>query len=126
MAGKLSPNAQQQIALLESFTSDIGRINGLVEQYAAAKVGQDQLKASLKRAASRTKMKLMSTGLDQLSHLCGSIELAVSRPGPPAQQVRTLRELVGSLKFQLDLAARTIVREEQEAHARKQHDAEVD
>lgn len=125
MAGKLSPNAQQQVALLESFTSDIGRINSLIEQYAAAKVGHDQLKASLKRAASRTKMKLMSAGLDQLSQLCGTIELAVSRPGPPAQQIRTLRELVGSLKFQVDLAARTIVREEHEAHARKQHESDV-
>ena len=122
MAGKLSPNAQQQIALLESFTSDVGRINSLVEQYAGAKVGHEQLKASLKRAASRTKMKLMAAGLDQLSQLCGSIELAIARPAPPAQQARTLRELDGSLKFQVDLAIRTITREEQEAYARKQHE----
>jgi hypothetical protein len=126
MAGKLSPSAQQQITLLESFTSDIGRINSLVEQYASAKVGHEQLKASLKRAASRTKLRLMTTGLDQLSQLCGSIELAVSRPGPPAQQARTLRELVGSLKFQIDHAVRTIAREEQEANARKQRESNVD
>jgi hypothetical protein len=120
MAGKLSPTAQQQVILYESFSPHVARLNSLVEQFAAARTGQDQLKASLKRAASQVKLRLMSAGLDNLGQLCGSIELAAGRSGNPNQIARILRELIGSLKFQLDLEIRTIVRSDQEAAAKKQ------
>ena len=40
------------------------------------------------------------------------------RTGQPNQKSRTLREHVGSLKFQLDLAIRTVIREDAELQAK--------
>src|SRR5688572_30069187 len=119
MSSKLSPAAQVRLALLESFVPHIGRINSLVEQYAAAKTGHDNLNGMIKRIASQQKIKLMGVGLDQMSQLCSAIEQAASRAGTPGPKARLLRELTGSLKFQLDLALRTVVREDEELRATK-------
>ena len=119
MASKLSPAAQQRVALLEQFVPHIGRMNSLVEQYATAKTGHEALNGSIKRLAGQQKIKLMSVGLDQMSQLCGAIEQAASRGSSPPAKARLLRELVGSLKFQLDLSIRTVVREDEELRAAK-------
>jgi hypothetical protein len=119
MAGKLSASAQQRVALLEGFTATVGRLNSLVEQYAAAKTGHDNLNASIKRLASQMKISFMNVGLDQMSQLCGAIEQTAARGSSPGQKARTLREHVGSLKFQIDLAIRTTTREDEELQASK-------
>jgi hypothetical protein len=117
MAGKLSPYAQERIALLESFTHNVGRLNSLVEQYAAAKTGHENLNASIKRLAGQLKLKLSGVGLDSMSQLCGAIEMIAARGGQPGMKGRLLRENVGSLKFQIDLAIRTVLREDEELKA---------
>ncbi|HET9441191.1 MAG TPA: hypothetical protein VFO52_13525 [Longimicrobiales bacterium] len=119
MAGKLSPTAQQRVALLEGFTPLVGRLHALVEQFATARVGHENLNASVKRTASQLKLKLMGVGLDSMSQLCGAIETAASRSGQPAQKARILRENMGSLKFQLELAIRTVIREDDELRAKQ-------
>ena len=124
MAGKLSPTAQQRIALLESFTPLVGRLNGLVEQFATARSGHENLNPMIKRVAGQLKLKFMGVGLDSMSQLCGAIEIAAARGSPPQQKARTLRENVGSLKYQLELAIRTTIREDDEMRAAKQKAAE--
>lgn len=119
MAGKLSPTAQQRLALYESFTNEVGRINSLIEQFAVAKTGQDNLRASIKRAASQSKLKFMTQGLAQLSQICGTIAMTAGRAGPPAGIARALREHIGALKFQIELEMRTIVREDEDMQAAK-------
>lgn len=120
MAGKYSPAAQQKLASYEAFMNDVGRINSLTEQYAAAKTGQDNIKSSLKRAAGQAKLKFMTQGKAQLSQICGAIELQASRSGAQGPMTRALREHVGNLKFQLDLEMRIIMKEdEEEQHAKK-------
>ncbi|MGQ0561090.1 MAG: hypothetical protein ACT443_04355 [Gemmatimonadota bacterium] len=121
MAGKLSPTAQQTLNKYESFVPTVARMHTLVEQFAVAKTGHDNYKSMLKRAASQAKLAFMMAGLDQLSQLAGSIELAAARGGNPGTQARTFRELIGSLKFQLDLAIRTVVREDHEMQMKKKH-----
>ena len=118
MAVKLSPTAQQRVTMYEGFSPHVARLNSLIEQFAVARANRDELRASLKRAAAQIKLRFMTVGLDQLAQACGSIEMACSRGGNPGQLTRILRELVGSLKFQLDLEIRTIIREDQEAAAR--------
>jgi hypothetical protein len=120
MAGKLSPYAQERIGLLESFTQNIGRLNSLVEQYATVKTGHENLNASIKRLASQLKLKLSGVGLDSMSQLCGAIEMIAARGGQPGMKGRMLRENVGSLKFQLELAIRTVLREDEELKAAEQ------
>jgi hypothetical protein len=112
------------MALLEGFVQGVGRLNALVEQYAAAKTGHDNIVSMIKRQANQLKAKMMGVGLDQMSQLCGAIEMAAGRPGNPGAKTRLLRELVGGLKFQLDLSIRTVVREDQELKASKAAAAE--
>ncbi len=118
MAGKLSAGAQQRVVLLESFTNDIGRLNSLVEQFAVAKAGTENINSSIRRLAGQLKLKLMGGGLDAMSQLCGSIEMAAARGLQPAQKTRIMRENVGSLKFQIELAIRTTIREDDEMKAK--------
>ena len=112
MASKLSPVSQQRMALLEGFAQPVGRLNALVEQYASAKVGHENINMTIRRTAGQLKIKLMGVGLDSMAQLCGAIEQTAARGGQPNQKSRTLREHVGSLKFQLDLAIRTVIRED--------------
>lgn len=118
MASKLSPVSQQRMALLEGFAQPVGRLNGLVEQYASAKVGHENFNMNIRRTAGQLKIKLMGVGLDSMAQLCGAIEQTAARGGQPNQKSRTLREHVGSLKFQLDLAIRTVIREDAELQAK--------
>ena len=114
MASKLSPVGQQRMALLEGFAQPVGRLNSLIEQFAAAKVGHENLNMTIRRTASQMKIKLMGVGLDSMAQLCGAIEQTAARGGQPGQKSRTLREHIGGLKFQLDLAIRSVIREDEE------------
>ena len=113
MAGKYSPAAQQELAKYEGFQRDVGRIHSLTEQYAAAKAGQDNFKASLKRAAGQAKLRFMTSGLAQLSQICSAIELQASRTAAQGAMARALREHVANLKFQIDLEMRIIMKEDE-------------
>lgn len=121
----MSPAAQVTLNLYQSFVPAIARIHTLVEQFAVAKTGQDNYKSMIKRAAGQAKLKLMTSGLAQLSQQCGAIELAASRSGNQGAQTRTLRELVGALKFQLDFEIRNVTREDMELQARKKREEEA-
>lgn len=112
MAGKYSPAAQQELAKYEGFMHDVGRIHSLSEQYAAAKAGQENIKSSLKRAAGQAKLKFMTSGMAQLSQICGAIELQASRTAAQGYMSRALREHVANLKFQIDLEMRVIIKED--------------
>jgi len=128
MSGKLSPTAQARVGLFESFSPQVARLHSLVEQFAVAGTRREEMRPSLKRAASQTKVRFMSAGLDTLAQQCASMEMAASRGGNPNQLVRILRELVGSLKFQLELEIKTTVREDLEAQIkaeRKEASAET-
>jgi hypothetical protein len=125
MSGKMSPAAQVKLANFERFVAEVGRINALVEQFAVAKTGQDNIKAMIKRQAAQSKLKFMTTGLAQLSQNCAAIELAAARSGSQGAQARTLRELVGQLKFQIDFEIRTVLREDADEQARKKKEKEA-
>jgi hypothetical protein len=115
MAGTLSPRAQTQLAELEPLTEKVHRAHALVEQYAAAKVNQEQFLMAVARVFSQLKLKFMGAGFDAMSQLAGSMEMAARRGLSPAHKVRVLREGVGSLRFQLELAQRSIVAEDKAA-----------
>jgi hypothetical protein len=53
-----------------------------------------------------------------MSQTCGAIELIAARGLPPAQKARNMREQIGSLKFQIELAIRTTIREDDELKAK--------
>jgi hypothetical protein len=120
MAGKLSPSAALQVAELESFSPKVMRLNTLVEQYAVAKANTEQTTSSLKRAADQLKLQLMGVGLEAMSQICGTIALTAGRAGNPGAKTRALREMIGQLRFQLELSIRVIIREDEEKRAREE------
>ena len=71
------------------------------------------------RAFSQLKIQFMGAGLDSMSQLCGSLEIAARRGVSYMQKVRILREGVGSLKFQLEMEQRAIVSDDQARQARE-------
>ncbi|MBR9988391.1 MAG: hypothetical protein KFH98_01485 [Gemmatimonadetes bacterium] len=119
MAGKLSPSAQGKLAILGEFVNRVQRVHGLVEQFATSKTNPDQFVMPMTRGFSQLKMVFMGAGLDAMSQLCGSMEIASKRGLSHMQKVRILREGVGSLKFQLELEQRAIVSEEQARQTRE-------
>jgi hypothetical protein len=119
MAGKLSPSAQGRLAILNEFLNRVQRVHGLVEQFATSKTNPDQFVMPMTRGFSQLKMVFMGAGLDSMSQLCGSMELASKRGLSHMQKVRILREGIGSLKFQLELEQRAIVSEEKARESRE-------
>jgi hypothetical protein len=118
MAGKLSPSASGKLAILSEFSNRVQRVHGLVEQYATNKTNPDQYVMAMTRGFSQLKMMFMGAGLDSMSQLCGSMEIASKRGLSYMQKVRILREGVGSLRFQLELEQRAVVSEDQARQAR--------
>jgi hypothetical protein len=123
MAAGLSPRAQAVLAELGLIMDKVHRAHGLVEQYAAAKTNMDQHSMALARVLGQLKYQLMGAGLDTMSQLAGSMEIAAKRGLSQTAKTRILREGVGSLKFQMELAQRTVVSEDKAAQAK---DAEAD
>jgi hypothetical protein len=120
MAGRLSPTAATKVAQLEGFVPQVARLNALIEGFAVARVNLDTNQSSLKRAADQLKLRFMAVGLDQLSQLCGSIALAAHRAGNQNTKVRILRDLFGSLKFQLDFSIRSVIRDDELARSKSE------
>jgi hypothetical protein len=120
MAGKLSSNAQVQLATLQGFAARVARVHGLVEQYASAKVNSDQYVSPMQRTFGQLKLQFMGVGLDTLSQLCGAMETAAKRGLSHPQKSRILREGVGSLKFQLELAQRSVVSDDEALRRKKE------
>jgi hypothetical protein len=111
MAGNISAAAQQRIAALGDLLLKVQRVHGLVEQFAAARTGQDSMAIPIKRAFAQLKREFMGAGLDAISQLAGSMELAAGRGMGPQAKARILREGVGSIRFQIELEQRAVLAE---------------
>jgi len=98
----------------------VQRAHGLVEQFGVPSANHEQLQLPLTRLFSQLKMQFMGIGEDALSQLAGSMELAARRGLSPMSKVRILREGVGSMKFQIELAQRAIISGEAAAGQQKQ------
>ncbi|HUE77995.1 MAG TPA: hypothetical protein VMM83_08645 [Longimicrobiales bacterium] len=122
MAGKLSGKAQSQLNTLRLMADKVQHVYGLVERFAATRDAKqaEQAAPPLKRALGRLKLDLMGAGLDALSQLAGSMEIAAGRGGAPAQKTRILREGIGSIRFQLEQEQRAIIAEDQREQAGEQ------
>lgn len=108
MADKLSPSAQLQIIEIGEFLTKVARVNGLVEQYATTRSNPAVYELPVMRGFQQLKLQFMGAGWDALSQLCGACETAIRRGGSQHSKGKILREAVGSIKFQLEVAQRTI------------------
>lgn len=102
-----------RLSALNDLAARVQHVHGLVEQYASAvNRGADApLVVPLRRAFGQMKLAFMGAGMDTLSQLAGSLEIAAGRGASPAQRVRVLREGVGSMRQQIEIEQRTVQRE---------------
>lgn len=129
MAGNLSPAAQLQLATLQRMAEKVQHVHGLVERFASTRDPRqtEMLTQPMKRAFGRLKLEFMGAGLDSMSQMAGSMEIAAGRGSPPQSKSRILREGVGSIKSQLEQEQRKVLTEEKAMQARaaaKDHAAE--
>ena len=113
MAGKLSPSAQLRLATLADLERRVQSVHGLVEMFATTKSNPDAYEMAIKRGFTQLKMQFMGAGMDAMSQLAGSMEIASKRGMSQHAKGRILREGVGTMKFQLELEARSVVSEDQ-------------
>jgi hypothetical protein len=116
----LSPAALQKMATLHHMTERVQHLHGLVERFATTRDPKlaEPLVQPMKRAFGRLKLELSGAGLDSLSQLAGSMEVAAGRGGSVQMKIRILRDGVGSIRFQLDQEARSVASEDQASQAR--------
>lgn len=128
MAGKLSPQAQQKLASLHAMSDKVQHVHGLVERFAATRdqAQADALALPLRRAFGKLKLDLMGAGLDTLSQLAGSMEIAARRGGAQTTKSRILREGVGSLRFQVEMEQRKVLSDEETARERADSEPKPD
>jgi hypothetical protein len=119
MAGNLSPAAQLRLAMLHHMSERVQHVHGLVERFASTRDPRqiEMLAQPMKRAFGRLKLELMGAGLDSMSQMAGSMEIAAGRGSPPQSKSRILREGVGSLKSQLEQEQRKVMTEEKALQA---------
>lgn len=113
MAGKHSPQATQKLATLQTMLDRVQAVYGQVERYAATRDPEQAqaLTMPLRRALDKLKLDLMGAGLDSLSQLAGSMEIATRRGGSQQNRARILREGIGSMRFQIEQEQRKVVAE---------------
>src|SRR5690606_20894641 len=69
------------------------------------------------RNFTQLKMHFMGAGLDALSQLAGSMEMAIRRGMAQSAKTRILREAVGNMRLQLEMEQRSVISEEREREA---------
>lgn len=117
-----------QMATLNTVLDRVQKVYSQVERYAGTKDPRqaEALSMPLKRAFGKLKLELMGAGLDSLSQLAGSMEIAAGRGGAQRTKVRILREGVGSMRFQVEQEQRRVVAEDQARERKAQEGAEQD
>ena len=119
MTGKVNPLVQQKLNELQEFVSRVQRVHGLVELLATARSNPEQYETPVRRAFEQLKLQFMGAGYDSLSQLAGSMAMAARRSGSLVSKSRILREGVGSMRFQLELEARSLRSAEAAAQERQ-------
>jgi hypothetical protein len=101
-----------RLAQLEELQRRVQSIHGLVEQFATTKTNPDTYEMAIKRGFSQLKMHFMGAGMDGMSQLAGSMEIASKRGMSQLAKARILREGVGTMRFQVELEQRAVVTED--------------
>jgi hypothetical protein len=107
MAGsKLDGAGIQKMKTIDEAVIQLARLHGIVEQYALS-VKQNKptsLYASQIKRALFPLVGLLKPQFGLIADQVASMNLVTSRGGPDVSKIRTLREGVGSLRQQLEIA----------------------
>lgn len=112
MAGKLSIGAQQEVIFFEEAKKKVDRLHALIEQMAAAKVGQDQMMGPISRTAVDTQRLFMNKGYGVMADSANQIAMNAKRGGGMNMKIRVFRELVNSIKAAMDTRIKIVIAED--------------
>jgi hypothetical protein len=112
MAGKLSISAQQTIAFFDEVRKKTDRLYALVEQFAAAKSGQDQLVGPIGRTAVDVGQMFMTKGYGVMADTANQIAMLAKRGGSTNTKSRGFREMVNSIRAAMETSIKIVIAEE--------------
>jgi hypothetical protein len=117
---KLSNTALLQIAFFDNVKIKLDRLNNLVEQYATARVGQDQFVQPIGRTAVDLSELFLSGSYNVMADSANQIVMLCKRGGGTHQnKSRSLRDLVGSIRAAVDTELKTILSDEKMRNERE-------
>jgi hypothetical protein len=112
MAGKMSIQAQQTMAFFDEVRVKVDRLYALVEQFVAAKSGQDQLVGPIGRTAVDVSQMFMTKGYGVMADSANQIAMLAKRGGSVNTKSRGFREMVSSIRSAMETNIKIIVAEE--------------
>ncbi len=112
MGDKPSGKALRRLSSLEEAKRKLDRIHGLVEQLASARSGEEAMLRSVGRATAEVARLFADNALAVMADTAGKMAMIASRGGGLNMKVRALREMVGSLRANLETQARVIAAED--------------
>ena len=112
MAGKMSIQAQQTMAFFDEVKVKVDHLHSLIEQYAGAKVNQDQYLGPLGRTAVDVNRIFMNKGYGVMADTANQIAMLAKRGGSAQTKSRGFRELVNSIRAAMETNIKIIIAEE--------------
>lgn len=113
---KLSAMAQLKLDVLTEARRKFDHIHSLVEQYGAAKTGEDALMSALARAATNVGRVFMNNGYGLMADHSNQIAMLAKRGVGKQLKLRTFREAIASVRTAIDHTEKMIMEEEKKAH----------
>jgi len=104
MAKKLGAKAMMKLDVLDQARRQMQRIASLVEQFAAARSGQDQFLMNIIQTSTRLQRVLMTNGMGTMADTANQIIMTSRRGGSQSTKGRNLRELIASLNAAIERA----------------------
>jgi hypothetical protein len=113
---KLSAMAQIKLDVLTEGRRKLDRMHSLVEQYGAARTGEDALMSALARASTDVGRLFMGHGYGAMADHANQIAMLAKRGVGKQLKLRTFREAVASVRAAMDHTEKMIIDEEKKAH----------
>jgi hypothetical protein len=117
MVHKLSSGAQRKLDALEEARRKMDRIHSLVEMAGSQPTGEDMYLGQIRRAAADVGRVFMNNGYGPLADATNQMTLATKRSGKIQTKVRSLRELVGSVRAGMERAEKSVYEEDKKPPA---------
>jgi len=117
MAQKLSSGAQRKLDALVEARRKMDRIHSLVELAASQPSGEEMYLGQIRRAAADVGRVFMNNGYGPLADATNQMSLATKRGGKIQTKVRSLRELVASVKAGMERAEKAVYEEDKKLPA---------
>ncbi len=109
MGSKLSSKALRILEALEEARRKWDRVHSLVEKVAGARTGQDMYLSQISRAAAHVNRLFMSNGLGPLADTANQLSMLVRRGGTMQSKVRSMREMVVSVRAGMERAKKAVL-----------------